>query len=132
MGRANLGQLLGNIGDPMPPVAAELPELSALIERPAAENEEAAAVPKQAAVRPAENAEVVGPTYLRFVRKDTRLREDQLEALTRHARRLTRKRHTAGPRVTENTLIRVAVDLLLGRIEKATGDGEDALLKSVR
>ncbi len=132
MGRANLGQLLSNIGDPMPPVAAELPERSTSIERPAAENEEAAAAPKQAAVRPAEAAEAVRPTYRRFVRKDTRLREDQLVSLTSHARRLNRERHSAGPRVTENTLIRVAVDLLLDRIEKATGDGEDALLKSVR
>ena len=125
MGRANLGQLLGNIDDP---TAVSVVAGQAL--DTAAPNGAGSRKPPAAEVIPPDDSR--SPSYLRFVRKDTRLREDQLEALTRHARRLTRKRHSAGPRVTENTLIRVAVDLLLDRIEKATGDGEDALLKSVR
>jgi hypothetical protein len=132
MGRTNLGRLLGNIDDPIPSFAVERTALSTFIEPRAGEKEEAPDTPKQTAVRSPEPAELVGPTYLRFIRKDTRLRADQLEALTAHARRLNRKRHTAGPRVTENTLIRVAVELLLDRIEMAAGDGEDALLESVR
>jgi hypothetical protein len=59
------------------------------------------------------------------------LREDQLEALTTHARRLTRARRSAGVRITENTLIRVAVDLLLDRIGQVSGDDESGLLGSV-
>jgi hypothetical protein len=125
MPRTNLGQLLGNVDDSTPPtVAPAKPMVSAptppvAIEKPA---------PSPAEV----DDPVAAATYLRFVRKDTRLREDQLEALTSHARRLNRKRRSAGPRVTENTLIRVAVDLLLDRIEVAVGDDEAALLKSVR
>jgi hypothetical protein len=129
MPRANLGQLLGNVEDPVAPaVVAEPPQETAprVLKVPAARGEKPAPD-----AQPADEP-VAGATYLRFVRKDTRLREDQLESLTSHARRLNRKRRSAGPRVTENTLIRVAVDLLLDRIEKAVGEDEAALLKSVR
>jgi hypothetical protein len=72
------------------------------------------------------------PRYLQLVRKDTRLREDQLAALTDLSRRLSRRRQASGERITENTLIRVAVDLLLSETEKLDGDTEDELLQSVR
>ena len=125
MPRTNLGQLLGNVDDATPPTVTQAKQA-------ADETTPTAAIEKS----PPGSAQVADPvvsaTYLRFVRKDTRLRDDQLEALTAHARRLNRKRRSAGPRVTENTLIRVAVDLLLDRIERAAGDDEMALLKSVR
>lgn len=70
--------------------------------------------------------------YLRFVRKETRLREDQQEALTRQARRLNRAKSVPGQRITDNTLIRVAVDLLLARVEVAAGDDEAAILESLK
>ncbi|TFU25197.1 ATPase [Thermus tengchongensis] len=52
------------------------------------------------------------PKYLTYVRKECRLRPDQLDALTALARKLNRERK-GGERITENTLIRWAVDLLL-------------------
>jgi hypothetical protein len=55
------------------------------------------------------------PPYLTYVRKECRLRPDQLDALTALARRLNRERKRKGERITENTLIRWAVDLLLER-----------------
>lgn len=55
------------------------------------------------------------PPYLTYVRKECRLRPDQLDALTALARRLNRERRGKGERITENTLIRWAVDLLLER-----------------
>ena len=76
-------------------------------------------------------AEVSLPTYLRMVRKETRLREDQQNLLTVHARRLNRAKAAGTPRITDNTLIRVAVDLLLTRIETARGDDEESLLESL-
>ncbi|HOY80921.1 MAG TPA: hypothetical protein PLB92_02155 [Rhodoglobus sp.] len=76
--------------------------------------------------------EELGPAYLRFVRKETRLREDQQNQLTLAARRLNRAKAAGTPRITDNTLIRVAVDLLLSRIDKASGDDEVALLESIR
>lgn len=53
------------------------------------------------------------PKYLTYVRKECRLRPDQLDALTALARKLNRERKGKGERITENTLIRWAVDLLL-------------------
>jgi len=47
------------------------------------------------------------------VRKECRLRPDQLDALTALARRLNRARKGKGERITENTLIRFALDRLL-------------------
>lgn len=54
------------------------------------------------------------PKYLTYVRKECRLRPDQLDALTALARKLNRERK-GGERITENTLIRWAVDLLLNQ-----------------
>jgi hypothetical protein len=52
------------------------------------------------------------------VRKECRLRPDQLDALTALARRLNRERKGKGERITENTLIRWAVDLLLEKLKE--------------
>ncbi|MBG6109086.1 hypothetical protein [Frigoribacterium sp. CG_9.8] len=71
------------------------------------------------------------PTYLRYVRKETRLREDQQNRLTFEARRLNRAKKNSGARITENSLIRVAVDLLLAKIGAAVGDDEDEIGKSM-
>ncbi|NEO86448.1 MAG: hypothetical protein F6J87_19640 [Spirulina sp. SIO3F2] len=70
------------------------------------------------------------PKYLTLVRKETRLREDQLDELTRLTRRLNRARN-GGERLTENTLIRVAVDLLLSQSEALSGNTEHELRDSV-
>ena len=64
-------------------------------------------------------------------RKETRLRADQLEALTQLTRRLNRARNRRGERITENTLIRVAVDLLMSQEPQLTGATETELRKSV-
>ncbi|MGH3628872.1 MAG: hypothetical protein ACRDRL_15730 [Sciscionella sp.] len=69
-----------------------------------------------------------GPKYARLVRKDARLRTDQVEALATLRRRASSAR---SERITENTLIRVAIDLLLAHAEKLDGDTEDGLRTSV-
>lgn len=74
-----------------------------------------------------------GPLYMRLTRKEVRFRDDQLEALDRVARRLVRARRGAGgERITENTLVRVAVDLLLERAEAITGGTEAEILRALR
>lgn len=71
------------------------------------------------------------PLYQRLTRKEVRFRDDQLEALDRLARRLSRaKRGAGGERITENTLVRVAVDLLLRRAEAIAGETEAEILRS--
>lgn len=81
------------------------PQGEAHREAPAPREEEPKEAPPQAE-RPL-------PPYLTYVRKECRLRPDQLDALTALARKLNRERKGKGKRITENTLIRWAVDLLL-------------------
>lgn len=72
------------------------------------------------------------PLYRRLARKEARLREDQFVALSRVVRILGRRRvDRSGPRLTENTLIRVAIDLLLTRAAQLSGDTEAELRASV-
>ena len=66
------------------------------------------------------------PKYLTLIRKETRLTELQLEQLTILARKLNRQRR-GGERITENTLIRVAIDLLLSRSDELSGTTEAEL-----
>ncbi len=72
------------------------------------------------------------PLYLRLVRKETRLREEQYETLTEYARKLNRaKTPGAGERITENTLIRIAIDLLIPQLNEMNGNNEAQLRESV-
>ena len=71
------------------------------------------------------------PKWQRLERKELRLRADQLDELARIRRTLNRQRGGEGERITENTLIRVAVDMLLDRAGKLRGTTEDELRKSV-
>lgn len=69
--------------------------------------------------------------YRSFARKEARVRDDQYTALTAHARRLTRTRPAGTERITENTLIRVAIDLLLEKSDQIAGGSEAEIRKSV-
>lgn len=69
--------------------------------------------------------------YARLTRKETRVREDQYVALTQLARALMRRRTDRRERITENTLVRVAIDLLLANADQLAGDSENELLQSV-
>jgi uncharacterized protein YkwD len=75
------------------------------------------------------------PRYLQLIRKESRLRQDQADQLSREVRRINQGRQgrhgAVGERITDNTLIRVAVDLLLARAGELNGTTEDALRQSV-
>jgi len=90
-------------------------EAGALEEDSAPKEERAEEAPPAQASPPGERPL---PPYLTYVRKECRLRPDQLDALTALARRLNRERKGKGERITENTLIRWAVDLLLERFSR--------------
>lgn len=64
------------------------------------------------------------PKYLTLDRKEARLRPDQVEGLTKLTKALNRKRRGEGERITDNTLIRIAVDLLLKQADEVTGKTE--------
>lgn len=78
-----------------------------------------------------EQPAAVTPRFEDFVRKEARVREDQNEDLGRHARRLQRQRTAPGERITDNTLIRVAVDLLMTRVDELEGSTEAELRRSL-
>lgn len=69
--------------------------------------------------------------FARLTRKDARVRADQDAALTALAKTLMRRRPAKAERITENTLIRVAIDLLLAHADELRGSTEDELRNSV-
>ena len=71
------------------------------------------------------------PKYKRLERKDVLLWPDQLGELAVTRRMLNRRRGSAGERITENTLIRVAVALLLSRSGELAGTTEEELRASL-
>jgi hypothetical protein len=71
------------------------------------------------------------PMFSRLTRKESRVREDQYAALSALARTLMRRRQVKAERITENTLIRVAIDLLLAEQSRLRGSTEDELRKSL-
>jgi hypothetical protein len=131
MARANLTAMLERL-DPEPvasasdatPTAERLPEpttpAAAQLDTPSSERR----VDRGSAPRK-------GGGYLSFERKETRLRADQYARLTQEARRLNKAKGTGGERITENTLIRVAIDLLFERMEDLAGSSEAELRDSV-
>jgi len=84
---------------------------------------------RRQSTRPSRNFE--DGTYTELERKETRLRADQYEALSLTARRLQKQKVEPGKRITENTLIRVAIDLLLEHRDELAGETEEAIRNSV-
>ena len=72
------------------------------------------------------------PKYLTLLRKEARLREDQTLALARLARQVNRQKRKRGERITENTLIRVAVDLLLSQEDQIRGATEEEIREALQ
>ncbi len=75
------------------------------------------------------------PRYLQLVRKEARVRSDQAEWMAQEVRRINSSRRrrdgVVGERITDNTLIRVALDLLRAHAGALEGTTEDELTGSV-
>ena len=72
------------------------------------------------------------PKYLKLERKEARLREEQIDRLTDITRKLNRtKQVKGGERITDNTLIRIAIDLLISRASELQGTTEEELRNSL-
>ena len=71
------------------------------------------------------------PKYLRLERKELLIWPDQITNLSILARVLNRTRGGAGERITTNTLIRVAVALLMSRSKDLAGTTEEELRRSL-
>lgn len=116
--------------------AAHVPAADPAPESNGGVKSETASTPERATAHPtstqtAEKAE--GPIvsshthYTELVRKELRLHADQADELTVLATKVQRARREKGERITDNTLIRVAVDLLLKRQNELVGSTEDEL-----
>jgi hypothetical protein len=71
------------------------------------------------------------PKYLQLERKEIRLSRAQQRELTELSRDINKARKGKGERITENTLIRIAIALLLKQQENLKGVTELELLESV-
>jgi hypothetical protein len=136
MPRQSVADLLGEVNQaptvlPPRPAPAEAAPAAAVVKpeprRPAPRR--VARGPRDAGTAGVTESQI--PKWQRLERKELRLRADQLDELARIRRTLNRQRGGEGERITENTLIRVAVDMLLGRAGKLRGTTEDELRKSV-
>lgn len=92
---------------------------------------ESSAVPQSGTPEVSEYGSSGVPKYRTLERKDVRVRADQLDALTRLTRRVSAARTDRSERITENTVVRVAIDMLLDSADRLEGNTEDELRESV-
>ncbi len=71
------------------------------------------------------------PRYLTYIRKECRLRLDQIESLSSLARKI-KQSYKLPHRLTENDLIRVAVDLFLNDVQGSAEKAFDYLKNHLR
>jgi hypothetical protein len=136
MPRQSVADLLGEVDQAPAVLPARLAPAEAVPAAAAEKPEPRRPAPRRVARGPRDTGtagvtESQVPKWQRLERKELRLRADQLDELARIRRTLNRQRGGEGERITENTLIRVAVDVLLGRAGRLRGTTEDELRKSV-
>ena len=114
MARANLAGIIGKQVETIPVADTKAPP------RPAAQSTPVPSAP---------DSDV--PKWLTFEPKPTRQRRDQLDWIEAKRKELNALRGRAGERLTDNTLIRVAIDLLIVNGERLQGTTEAELRASL-
>jgi hypothetical protein len=71
------------------------------------------------------------PRYAQYVRKEARVRDDQAAALLVLRKKVAAQRTTRVEPITDNVLIRLAIDLLLAHRDRLHGDTEDELRRNL-
>ncbi|MEW1568300.1 hypothetical protein AB0454_35650 [Streptomyces sp. NPDC093509] len=71
------------------------------------------------------------PRYTQYVRKEARVRDDQATALLVLRKKVAAQRTTKVEPVTDNVLIRLAIDLLFAHSDRLRGDTEEELRASL-
>ena len=71
------------------------------------------------------------PRYLSVTRTEARLRPDQVDALVSLRRQVAANRTDKRERITDNTLLRLAVDLLLKNAAHIQGDTEEQMRRAL-
>ncbi|MBT1607932.1 hypothetical protein NY542_00325 [Curtobacterium flaccumfaciens pv. betae] len=119
MARANLAGIIGKQLETVPVADTKAPP------RPAAQSTPAQSTPAHSTP----DSDV--PKWLTFEPKPTRQRRDQLDWIEAKRKELNALRGRAGERLTDNTLIRVAIDLLIVNGERLQGTTEAELRASL-
>lgn len=119
----DLGDLLGKNQSQIPPAPTAKPAPAQVQRTPAAQN--------PATKRLTESRPVGVPRYLTLVRKELRITEDQADQISRTSRSLNMARQGEGERITDNTLVRLGISLLIDRLEELHGTTEAELHQSL-
>lgn len=140
----DLSSLLGTTPEPTPPPAAAKRTAEAAPAQPknapaAATKPRASTAKTKASAAPQTTTPATktpdvaddGPRYLTLVRKESRISQTQADQLSSLARSINMSRRGIGERITDNTLIRVAIGLLLERQEELSGTTEVELFQSL-
>ena len=131
MGRANLGNLLSVASDQGAEKPTGVVGVTPAASGPAkaAETGEATtASPPRKALRASTKPTQSTQHWTEYERLEARLRDDQVAKLDVLTRQLNKRRDGAGERITKNSLLRVAVDLLLEREGDLGGATEAEIL----
>lgn len=71
------------------------------------------------------------PRYAQYVRKEARVRDDQAAALVILRKKVAAQRTVKVEPITDNVLIRLAIDLMLSRADRLRGDTEEELREAL-
>jgi hypothetical protein len=71
------------------------------------------------------------PRYKTFERTDARLRPDQVAAIGALRKRVAANRTDKSERITDNTMLRLAVDLLLAHADDIQGNTEEDMRRAL-
>lgn len=107
----------------VPSVPSEAPSAPVPEPTPAAAAPEPATTVEEAAAR---------PHYSLLVRKELRVFRDQAKDLKILTMTINDRKLSVGERITDNTLVRVAIDMLLERKDELSGTTERELRESLR
>lgn len=119
----DLGDLLGKTQSQTPPAPSGKLAPAKMPRTPAAQN--------PARKRLTESRPVGVPRYLTLVRKELRITEEQADQISRTSRSLNMARQGEGERITDNTLVRLGISLLIDRLEELHGTTEAELHQSL-
>ncbi|PSK48002.1 hypothetical protein B0E38_06479 [Streptomyces sp. 111WW2] len=71
------------------------------------------------------------PRYTQYVRKEARVRDDQAASLVVLRKKVAAQRTAKVEPITDNVLIRLAIDLLLAHSDRLRGDTEEELREAL-
>ena len=132
MARANLNTLLSVATEqPAAPAREASPVVAPVTEPPKAAKKASVPAPVRKAASRAPKAVQAGTHWTEYERLEARLRDEQVEQLDTLVRRLNKRRGGVGERITKNSLLRIATDLLLERQDAMAGNTEDEIRASL-